>query len=87
MIPHHQEAIASADLVRAKSTNPEVRKLAEGIVNAQEREVKEMQDRLISWYPASTGEASYMDMMPDLNGLSSPELDRAFLEGMVDHHK
>lgn len=87
MIPHHQEAIASADLVWAKSTNPDIRKLAEDIVNAQEKEVIQMQQWMSEWYPASTGEAMYMEMMPDLNGLESPELDKAFLEGMIDHHE
>ena len=87
MIPHHQEAIESADMVRGKSMNVEVRKLAEGIVNAQEKEVTDMQDRLANWYATGTLKANYMDMMPSISDLSSPDLDRAFLEGMIDHHK
>ena len=46
MIPHHQGAIAMAKVVIANGKDPEIRKLAEGVVKAQEAEIKEMQDWL-----------------------------------------
>lgn len=87
MLSHHQEAIESADIVWGKSTNVEVRKLAEGIVKTQEKEVNNMQDWLANWYSGSTMKIDYMDMMPAISELNTPELDRTFLEGMIDHHK
>lgn len=46
MIPHHQGAIDMAKVVLEKGSDPEIRKLAEGIVKAQESEIKMMQDWL-----------------------------------------
>jgi uncharacterized protein (DUF305 family) len=43
MIPHHQGAIDMAKIVLEHGKNPEIRKLAEGIIKAQESEIAEMQ--------------------------------------------
>lgn len=48
MIPHHQGAIDMAKIVLEKGKNPEIKKLAEGIVKAQESEIKMMNDWLAS---------------------------------------
>ena len=46
MIPHHQGAIDMAKIVLEKGKNPEIRKLAEDIIKAQESEIKMMNDWL-----------------------------------------
>ena len=46
MIPHHQAAIDMAKVELEHGTDPEMRKLAEGVVSAQEAEIKQMQDWL-----------------------------------------
>ena len=39
------------------------------------------------WYgEAAVASESHQAMMPDLSTLSGKELDRAFLEGMIEHH-
>lgn len=43
MMPHHKGAIDMAKIVLTSGKDPEIRKLAEGIVKAQEGEIAEMQ--------------------------------------------
>jgi uncharacterized protein (DUF305 family) len=51
MIPHHESAIAMAQVVLEESENPEIREIAEAIVDAQEREIEQMRSWRDEWYP------------------------------------
>ncbi|WP_392482266.1 DUF305 domain-containing protein [Nostoc sp. C110] len=50
MIPHHEGAVTMAKDALSKSKRPEIKKLAQEIVKAQEIEIKEMQQWRKAWY-------------------------------------
>jgi uncharacterized protein (DUF305 family) len=52
MIPHHESAIAAAEIVAASTAREELKTLAAGIIAAQQREIDQMQEWLASWYPS-----------------------------------
>jgi uncharacterized protein (DUF305 family) len=50
MIPHHDGAIAMAELALTKSKRPEILSLANGIIEAQKREISDMTSWYESWF-------------------------------------
>lgn len=86
MIPHHQEAVESAQAVLETTERPEIRDFAQEVIAVQTEEIA----LLASWrernYPDASP-ADYAPMMRDPAGLNSDEADRAFLEGMIVHHQ
>ncbi|MBA2783436.1 MAG: DUF305 domain-containing protein, partial [Rubrobacteraceae bacterium] len=53
MIPHHESAIAMAEVALQKSKNSEIRGIAEDIVSAQKREIEQMRQWRQQWYAGS----------------------------------
>lgn len=51
MTPHHQGAIAMAQEALQKSKRPEIKKLAQAIINAQNKETAQMKQWRAAWYP------------------------------------
>jgi uncharacterized protein (DUF305 family) len=88
MIPHHQEAIDTANMIVAKGDNPELKKLAQSIVDGQQKQVTDMKTWYKNWYGVDyKDDGTYKPMMrSDLSTLSGNALDRAFLEDMINHH-
>jgi uncharacterized protein (DUF305 family) len=86
MIPHHEEAIATAKIVAANTTHPELKALAENIIQTQTEQVAQMKAWLAERYPGRDTSFDYKPMMRDLTKLSGDALDRTFLEDMVPHH-
>jgi len=66
MVPHHQGAIRMARVVLGKTDDAEVKRLANAIIQAQSREIGEMNDWRADWY----GSASPAGGVP-ANGKSS----------------
>ncbi len=101
MIPHHEQAVELSALVPDRSTNPELKTLAEQISSAQEPEIRTMKVLLVQWNEnpdASTGQQGHdghgaMQGMVDdatmakLKTLSGPEFDTLWLQSMIGHHQ
>ncbi|GBO54747.1 hypothetical protein APA_2798 [Pseudanabaena sp. lw0831] len=79
MIPHHQDAIAMADLALILSQRPEVKKIAEAIKKDQTREIQEMRTWYKQWYGKEVPLTSMTDMKmmgnPPKQGSGSPMMN------------
>jgi uncharacterized protein (DUF305 family) len=86
MIPHHEEAVATAIYLREYTTRPEMKRFAEDIIKTQSAEIELMTDWLETWYTNEQHSVDYQPMMRNLENLQGNALDRAFLEDMIPHH-
>lgn len=93
MIPHHDDAIAMAELAITRAEHPEVRRLAENIKRTQTAENTQMRRWYREWYgievPAvRTGWRGMMGGRVEMERLETAEpFDKAFIEEMVPHHR
>lgn len=90
MVPHHESAVAAAQLALVKSQHPAVRRLARDIVRSQKAEIAQMKAWHREWYgsplqPSSTAALMGMDMSW-LEAASGDAFDRVFLATMLPHH-
>ncbi len=86
MIPHHEEAVATATYLKENTEREEIREFAEGIIRTQSAEIEQMTTWLENWYPDRSHQVDYQPMMRDLEMLKGDALDQAFLEDMIPHH-
>lgn len=100
MIPHHGQAVQMADMVLAKTSNPDVKALAERIKAAQTPEIVTMAGWLKGWgqtvpdpYAHAAGMAGMQhggmmsdEQMNQLGKASGAEADKLFLTQMQEHH-
>ncbi|MDX2272510.1 MAG: DUF305 domain-containing protein [Cyanobacteriota bacterium] len=61
MIPHHQGAVIMAQEALEKSQRSEIKQLAQAIIDAQEKEIQQMQAWRKAWYPDAPAEAQMWD--------------------------
>lgn len=86
MIPHHQEAIDTAEIILARSQRPEMKAFAQEIIAVQSAEIEQMEAWLAAWHPNENQPSQYQPMMRDLTNLQGDRLDQVFLEDMIQHH-
>lgn len=88
MIPHHQEAIDTSNIILQYSTNEELKALAQAIVDAQTAEIAQMEAWGADWFGETfQASAGYDPMMSDLSLLEGEDLDQEYIEGMIAHHQ
>lgn len=95
MIPHHDDAIAMAELAADEAEHSELRDLAADIARTQREENEQMREWYGEWFdgevPEDGGSGMGGPMMGgqmDLDELEDAEpFDRAFIEQMVPHHR
>jgi len=86
MIPHHQEAIDTAQVILERTSRPEMRQFAQKIIQVQTAEIAQMKNWLNEWYPGRNISVSYVPMMRDLSQLQGDALEQTFLQDMIKHH-
>jgi uncharacterized protein (DUF305 family) len=99
MVPHHQGAVAMARIALTRAQHPQIKRLAQSIVAAQQREIAQMKEWRKAWYgsaatpdmahmPMLPGLMMHMDMMADTSRLQTAKpFDKAFIDAMIPHHQ
>ena len=97
MIPHHDDAIAMAELALTRAEHPEIKQLAEDIKRTQTIENAQMREWYRAWFdtsvPDTGGSSGMMGRMMgggvvDMTDLETAKpFDKAFIEQMIPHHQ
>lgn len=100
MIPHHDGAIAMANLALERTKRTEIKTLAQAIVGAQESENQQMKNWYRDWFGKEVSKGSammggmmsqggmHMGSTQDIESLkNTADFDRAFIEQMIPHHQ
>ncbi len=70
MVPHHESAIAMAEIAQERAEHPELGQLADDIIGAQSAEIAQLKGWREEWFDSS--DTPSMDEMPMLPGMSMP---------------
>ncbi|MBW4501528.1 MAG: DUF305 domain-containing protein [Scytonema hyalinum WJT4-NPBG1] len=77
MIPHHQGAVEMAKEAQQKSKRPEIKKLAEEIIKAQNKEIAELKQWRTAWYPKAPNTPMAWHAQMNHMMAMSPEQEKA----------
>lgn len=70
MVPHHQAAVAMAELALERAEHAEIKNLAGAIISAQKGEIGQLKDWRRTWF--GSDQTPGMDAMPMLPGMEMP---------------
>jgi uncharacterized protein (DUF305 family) len=88
MIPHHQQAIAMAQMAASHTQNPRVKQLAAKIDTEQAPEIKTMTAWLQAWgKPLPTAMPGMMSPMPGMMGSPLPGMNSPVAPGMMSQQE
>lgn len=75
MTPHHQGAVSMAKEAQQKSQRPEIKKLADDIIKAQNKEIAQIKQWRKAWYPkASSTPMAYNAQMGHMMAMSEEQI-------------
>lgn len=82
MTPHHQGAVEMAKEAINKSQRPEIKKLAQSIISAQNVEINQMKQWHQAWYPkASSTPMAYDAKMGHMMPMSQQQMQNMMMKG------
>src|ERR687885_121083 len=82
MIPHHEGAVEMAQEVLSKSQRPEMKKLAQDIIAAQNREIEQMKQWRKAWYPkADSKPMAWHAHMGHMMAMSPEQMQAMMMKG------
>ncbi len=99
MIPHHEDAITMAKLAQTKAQRPEVKELANDIIDSQGKEINQMKDWYKAWFGKEvpqdnqvmnqhgmmgTSNNTHMGMMGDASDMTNLEKSTDFDRAFVE---
>lgn len=102
MVPHHETAVEMAEIAQQRGQHPEIRQMAEAIIEAQTAEIEQMQghhERMFGQSLSAMGgdhgdlglsaEQAGMHMGPaEIAALERAKpFDQAFIDQMIPHHQ
>jgi len=93
MIPHHDDAIAMAEMAITRAEHPELAQLARDIERNQTEENAQMREWYREWFDSEVPEDGGSSRMMMSGGVDMEEVgdaepfDKLFIEEMVPHHQ
>lgn len=97
MIPHHESAIDMAEVALVEAEHPEIKDLAQAIIDAQQSEIDQLRTWRNAWYAGAApsggmpemGDMAGMNMTAaDLDALRAADpFDQTFIDEMIPHHE
>ncbi len=86
MIPHHQMAVAMADIELTRGTNADIKAMATQIKTSQTAEIEQLASWYVQWF-GDEPKMQSMDMSMIQELQSRSDVDRTFVELMIPHHQ
>jgi uncharacterized protein (DUF305 family) len=95
MVPHHQGAIAMAEVALENAEHEEIKQLSQNIISSQQAEIEELKSIKKEEFGTSNvpmemsqEQMRSMGMMMDPHELANREpFDKAFIDAMIPHHQ
>lgn len=89
---HHMGALEMAQLELAKGADPQLKQMAQKMLNDQQREIAELNTFLSGHQAHGGGEVFYKDVMGQMNNMKmdmdqSGSVDKQFVQMMIPHHQ
>jgi uncharacterized protein (DUF305 family) len=87
MIPHHQEAIDASKLIVAQSTSQDIKDFANQVIIDQTKEVEIMKTWILTLTKSEyKADGLYMPTMLSLRDKTAFDLDKAYIQSMIEYH-